>query len=171
MTAVNKSEIIAGLQSDILRLQGFKTPTSTSSNGALDFMKEAFPQGVFPLGVIHEFLSDAAEDLAAVHEGRHAPFDGFLDVGTGLVDEFARALEDGLRERGRALDVGVDAGIGGHGALLPRPQAGCNGQVPSTSYAPSALAINSKCRTRHCNGSIACGSGCFGSRNVVTCGV
>ena len=52
-----------------------------------------------------------AEDRAFVFEEGAAPFDGFFDVGAGLVDEFAKVLEDRLREGLRLVDVGVDFGV------------------------------------------------------------
>lgn len=36
----------------------------------------------------------AAEQAAGMHEGRHAPFDRLLDIGTGLVDERADVVQD-----------------------------------------------------------------------------
>jgi protein ImuA len=65
MTAVKKAEIIAGLQTDILRLQGFKSSASAGSSHSLGPMQEAFPNAIFPLGVIHEFLTDAPEHKAS----------------------------------------------------------------------------------------------------------
>jgi protein ImuA len=60
-----KAEIIAGLQKEILLLQGFKT---TSNNVSLDVelepVKNAFPGNTFPLGSVHEFLYTTAEDAA-----------------------------------------------------------------------------------------------------------
>jgi protein ImuA len=64
--AINKAAIISGLKTDILRLQGFKTVVSQGSVMGLDFMSEAFPQGVFPIGAVHEFLSGSAEDNASI---------------------------------------------------------------------------------------------------------
>ena len=52
-----------------------------------------------------------AKDAAGVYEARHAPFHRLLDLGTGLMDDRADALEDGLSKLRLARDVGVDAGI------------------------------------------------------------
>ena len=57
--------ILAELQSDILRMQGFKPSGTLTSNGGLRFMREAFPNGSFPTGCIHEFLAAQIEDSAA----------------------------------------------------------------------------------------------------------
>lgn len=60
-----KSDIIAQLQKDILPLQGFK---SVLQNDLLDVaigpIKYAFPENSFPVGAVHEFISNRAEDTA-----------------------------------------------------------------------------------------------------------
>ncbi|HEY8958704.1 Error-prone repair protein ImuA [Chitinophaga sp.] len=60
-----KAAIIAGLQRDILLLQGFKQANSTSVDMGLGRITAAFPNETFPTGVIHEFVSTAAEHAAA----------------------------------------------------------------------------------------------------------
>lgn len=62
----SKAEIIAQLQRDILLLTGNKPPVQDVGlpNG-LRFMRSHFPQGVFPLGAVHEFLCGQPEDAAA----------------------------------------------------------------------------------------------------------
>ena len=61
-----KADIITQLQKDILPLQGYKR---TLNSGVLDMsfgaMKNAFPTVGFPLGAVHEFISNGAEDAAA----------------------------------------------------------------------------------------------------------
>ncbi|MFT3910909.1 MAG: Error-prone repair protein ImuA [Ferruginibacter sp.] len=61
-----KQDIIAQLQREMLSLQGYKTAIK---NAALDNMlgpvKNAFPNASFPLGAIHEFISNNPEDGAA----------------------------------------------------------------------------------------------------------
>jgi protein ImuA len=63
-----KADIIAQLQKDILPLQGIGT---TLKNAALDTMlgeiKNAFPHASFPLGAIHEFITNNPEDIAATY--------------------------------------------------------------------------------------------------------
>lgn len=59
------STIIAELQTDILRLQGFKPSNSIPVDVGLGPIKEAFLNGSFPLGAIHEFLAEGVEDAAA----------------------------------------------------------------------------------------------------------
>ena len=60
-----KADLLAGLQSDILRLEGFKSVTSPSVDGGLGPIRDAFPNANFPLGAVHEFLSAKAEETAA----------------------------------------------------------------------------------------------------------
>lgn len=58
-----KADIIARLQKDILRLQGFKHVSGDPIiDTGLGHINDAFPNSIFPLGAIHEFV---AEDKAA----------------------------------------------------------------------------------------------------------
>jgi protein ImuA len=61
-----KADIIAKLQKEILLLSGNKPPVQDIGlpNG-LRFMRQHFPQGVFPSGAVHEFLCSQPEDAAA----------------------------------------------------------------------------------------------------------
>ena len=65
MIAPRRSTIIEDLQKDILRLEGFKSGCNKAVDGGLGPIKDAFPNGSFPLGVLHEFLSDKPEDASA----------------------------------------------------------------------------------------------------------
>ncbi len=60
-----KADIFAGLQADILRLQGFKTVQNTVLDSGLGPLKYAFPNATFPLGAMHEFVSAKPEETAA----------------------------------------------------------------------------------------------------------
>jgi protein ImuA len=61
-----KADIIARLQKEILPLQGFKTALSTHATGiGLGPVNKAFPNSSFPVGAMHEFVSDSAETQAA----------------------------------------------------------------------------------------------------------
>lgn len=64
MFSTAKVGIVAALRSQILRLQGFR-PAHTSVNARLGPLMHAFPNGSFPVGAIHEFLSNNTEDTAA----------------------------------------------------------------------------------------------------------
>lgn len=63
---VNKKMVITQLQRDILSLEGFKPkPGSVKEIVGLKSIEASFPNGIFPTGAIHEFLSFAPEQLAA----------------------------------------------------------------------------------------------------------
>ncbi len=64
-TSPRRSDIIADLQTDILRLQGFKSVNNAAVDGGLGPIKDAFPNASFPLGAVHEFLSEKPEDASA----------------------------------------------------------------------------------------------------------
>lgn len=61
-----KAEIIARLQKEILPLQGFRPALSNAVvDTGIGRIKEAFPDATFPVGAIHEFISESPEDAAA----------------------------------------------------------------------------------------------------------
>lgn len=60
-----RSEIICQLRKDILCLQGIKTSESQANKFGLGPLEEAFPNGVFPVGSVHEFVSPTPEQAAA----------------------------------------------------------------------------------------------------------
>lgn len=85
MKSGKAAEIIAELQTEILRLEGFKPSGSPSVNLGLGPIKDAFPGGSFPLGAVHEFISGQREHAAAACgfiAGLLAPLMG--DSGTTL---------------------------------------------------------------------------------------
>ena len=67
--APSKQDILRHLQAEILPLQGYRPCLSPAEIAAVDAelgpVSKAFPNGVFPTGAIHEFLSDSPEDAAA----------------------------------------------------------------------------------------------------------
>jgi len=65
MMPVKKADIIAQLQTDILRLQGFKNTSNAAVDIRLGPIKDCFPNGTFPLGAVHEFLSVGKENATA----------------------------------------------------------------------------------------------------------
>jgi protein ImuA len=65
MVGVKRADIIQELQTDILRLEGFKPSNSAAVDVGLGPIKDAFPNGSFPLGAVHEFLAGQPEDAAA----------------------------------------------------------------------------------------------------------
>ncbi|HTJ51566.1 MAG TPA: hypothetical protein VL443_19035 [Cyclobacteriaceae bacterium] len=60
-----KTDILKNLQSDILRLQGFKSMSNVTLDIGLGSITNTFPNGSFPLGAVHEFLSTQIEDAAS----------------------------------------------------------------------------------------------------------
>ena len=61
-----KANIIARLQKDILPLQGYRpVPGGIAVDIGWGGIDDAFPNGTFPLGAVHEFISPDAEDGAA----------------------------------------------------------------------------------------------------------
>lgn len=61
-----KADTIAQLQKDILPLQGFKIPLNNTVVDAVPGpIKNAFPNAIFPVGAVHEFIYAGAEDAAA----------------------------------------------------------------------------------------------------------
>lgn len=81
----NRSVIFSQLQSDILRLQRFCPTNNTKLDMDLGSMLDAFPNKSFPLGAIHEFLSDGAEDAVATS--------GFVG---GLISSLMKSKGTGL---------------------------------------------------------------------------
>ncbi|MCE7064575.1 ImuA family protein [Dyadobacter sp. CY326] len=63
---VAKSEIAERLQKEILSLEGFRSHADGQRNHfGLGEMELAFPNGIFPVGAIHEFISVTNEESAA----------------------------------------------------------------------------------------------------------
>jgi protein ImuA len=61
-----KKGIIDQLQKDILLLQGYKTESCLlTTHISLDLIEKAFPNSVFPIGAIHEFVNESPEHAAA----------------------------------------------------------------------------------------------------------
>lgn len=61
-----KENVIAQLQKDILALQGFRAPLETDLKlTGLGAITQAFPNQVFPVSAVHEFVSASAEEVAA----------------------------------------------------------------------------------------------------------
>ena len=61
----SKKEIISQLQKDLLLWQGFRPPDGHAEAIGLGPVESAFPNGVFPVGNIHEFISGNQEQAAA----------------------------------------------------------------------------------------------------------
>lgn len=63
--SATKKEIIQQLQKELLLLQGYKPPPAGKTGFGLGPVEAAFPNAVFPVGALHEFVSAAAEHTAA----------------------------------------------------------------------------------------------------------
>jgi len=65
MIQAYRAHIVNELQTDILRLQGFKSSNNSTADIGLGPIRYAFPNASFPVGAVHEFLSEKEEDAAA----------------------------------------------------------------------------------------------------------
>lgn len=66
MVAIDdKQELISRLKKDILLWQGFRSTENLQEKVGLGAIEKAFPNGMFPVGSIHEFVSMSREDAAA----------------------------------------------------------------------------------------------------------
>lgn len=91
--SAEKADIIATLQREILRLEGFRPGSHAAGDVSLGPFQEAFPNGTFPVGAVHEFLSAGMEQAAATSgfmAGLLAPLMG--DKGVALWVSAARRL-------------------------------------------------------------------------------
>jgi protein ImuA len=66
MIPASKAGLVATLQADLLRLQGFKNFNNPALDLALGPISNAFPNKSFPLAAVHEFISDSAESSVAI---------------------------------------------------------------------------------------------------------
>jgi protein ImuA len=61
-----KKDIISQLKKDILLWEGFKVPIAGADDSfGLGPIEAAFPNGIFPVGAVHEFLTTEPEHAAA----------------------------------------------------------------------------------------------------------
>lgn len=66
MSNPSKADIIAKLKKDILPLQGYKAvPANAAFDMWLGPISKAFPNNIFPVGGVHEFIAGNAEEAAA----------------------------------------------------------------------------------------------------------
>ncbi|MDP4248036.1 MAG: Error-prone repair protein ImuA [Bacteroidota bacterium] len=62
---VSRNDMINQLRQDILLMEGYKPPAASAKPVELGPMASAFPHGIFPVGTLHEFLTDGPENGAA----------------------------------------------------------------------------------------------------------
>lgn len=60
----DKREVLSQLKKDLLLWQGFRQKESQLECIGLGPVEEAFPNGVFPVGSVHEFISTSSEESA-----------------------------------------------------------------------------------------------------------
>lgn len=60
-----RNDIISRLKKDILLWEGFKPSPGQAEQMGLGPVEQCFPNGVFPKGVLHEFINTVPEDSAA----------------------------------------------------------------------------------------------------------
>jgi protein ImuA len=65
MRLQSRDNIFKTLQHDILRLEGFRSLNNAALDISLGPIAAAFPSRSFPLGAIHEFISDQNENTAS----------------------------------------------------------------------------------------------------------
>lgn len=80
----SKADIIAQLQKEILPLQGFKTAGRYAARVSLGAVDDAFPNNIFPVGAIHEFIS-ADKETSTSSSGFMAGILGMLMQDGGVV--------------------------------------------------------------------------------------
>lgn len=91
--SAEKADIIAALQREILHLEGFRPGSQAAVDISLGPFQEAFPNGTFPVGAVHEFLTTSMEQRAATSgfmAGLLAPMMG--DKGVAIWVGAARRL-------------------------------------------------------------------------------
>ena len=81
-----KSDIISRLKREILPLEGLSALPREAARGlGLDFMNEAFPQCSFPLGAVHELISEGPEAGASTAGFTNGILTGLLKNGGAAV--------------------------------------------------------------------------------------
>lgn len=65
MIPLRKSDVFAKLQASILRLQGLTFSKNDLLNSGLGPINDSFPNASFPLGAVHEFLTEQKESAAS----------------------------------------------------------------------------------------------------------
>jgi len=65
LSSGKRADIFTALQSDIVRLQGLRSSSNSLLDSGLGPIKDSFPNASFPIGAVHEFISQATEDASA----------------------------------------------------------------------------------------------------------
>ncbi|PQJ09556.1 Error-prone repair protein ImuA [Flavipsychrobacter stenotrophus] len=76
---VAKNDVIRQLQKEVLSLQGNIIPTADQRwKTALGPIEKAFPNSTFPIGAVHEFISNTQENTAATNGFISGLLSGFM---------------------------------------------------------------------------------------------
>jgi len=89
---LSKADIISKLQRDLLPLQGYKSSLSRHGTIKLGPINDAFPNGIFPAGAIHELIISKTEHTASTL-GFVTGIIGKLAKGTGVTLWISRARQ------------------------------------------------------------------------------
>jgi protein ImuA len=89
---VENTNIKEELQSAIMRMQGFKPASDKHVNPGLEPFLNCFPNSIFPVGAVHEFLSGSSEDSAATTGFISALLKTIMDAGACLWISKSRTL-------------------------------------------------------------------------------
>ena len=87
-----KQDIIKRLRRDVLSMQKLKKVSGQSLNTGLWEIEKAFPDQTFPLGAIHEFISNAKEEEAATNGFMAGLISPLLKKGTAIWVSSKRTL-------------------------------------------------------------------------------
>jgi len=89
---MTKSEVIGQLQRDVLSMQKLKKVSGQSLDTGLWEIEKAFSDSTFPLGAIHEFISNAKEEAAATNGFMAGLISPLLKKGTAIWVSSKRTL-------------------------------------------------------------------------------
>jgi protein ImuA len=67
MNNLTKYDLIKQLQKEVISMQGYKKGSISQTKIGAGQLEDAFPDRIFPLGAVHEFISNAQEDAAATN--------------------------------------------------------------------------------------------------------
>jgi len=87
-----KQDIIQQLQKEVLSMQRQKKGLEQVLNTGLWEMEQAFPDRTFPLGAVHEFISNTKEDAAATNGFMAGLINQLLNKGTAIWVSSKRTL-------------------------------------------------------------------------------
>ena len=87
-----KQDIIQQLQKEVLSMQRLKKVSGSSLNTGLWEVEKAFPDQTFPVGAVHEFISNAKEDAAATNGFMSGLISKLMKKGTAVWVSSKRTL-------------------------------------------------------------------------------